>query len=213
MKRIFFYLLAAVGVTTLAACQVKQNETTQTDKSAMTDTTEIVADTVLDAVAETPAEVVAEATELAVDVVTEATVATNTVIDNAMPRIIIYKTKADYSNLVPLAMDNSKSKIVSFPDPRDVNAKKRPTHLANGYLLDNFGIGKNVVYTDYTYEAYMALEKVPSLDELKKHIIEYNPLTEYYRSENDLNRNKDLTIEALNGIIAGGCDGFTKIEL
>lgn len=210
MKRIFFYLLAAVGVTALAACQAKQNESTQTEETTMTDTTEIVADTTTQVVTEVSAEEIAEPV---VDVVTEPTVSTTAVIDNAMPRIIIYKTKADYSNLVPITMDDSKSKIVSFPDPRDVSAKKRPTHLANGYLLDNFGIGKNVVYTDYTYETYMALEKVPSLDELKQHIVEYNPLTEYYRSEKDINRSKDLTVGALNNMITGGMEGFTKIEL
>ena len=64
---------------------------------------------------------------------TENIETTQTTVENpiamAMPRIIIYKTTADFSNLVPIAMDDSKTQIVSYPDPADVKANKRPTLL------------------------------------------------------------------------------------
>lgn len=145
------------------------------------------------------------------DIVTEQTIQP---IAMAMPRIVIYKTTADYSNLVPVAMDESKSQIVSFPDPADVKENKRPTQLDNGYLLDNFGIGKNVVYTDYTFEQYAALESVPDMETLMQHIADRNPLVEYYVSGKEYPRTSEArTIEAINKVIASGMEGFEKAEL
>ncbi|MBP3349340.1 MAG: hypothetical protein J6L03_01735 [Bacteroidaceae bacterium] len=132
----------------------------------------------------------------------------------AMPRVVIYKTTADFSNFVPFAMDDSKTQIVSFPDPADIKDNKRPTQLDNGYLLDNFGIGKNVVYTDYTYEQYAALESVPDLETLMQHIVERNPLVEYYVSGAEYPRTGEArTIEGLNKVIANAMNGFEKVEL
>ena len=132
----------------------------------------------------------------------------------AMPRIVLYKTTADFSNNVPVAMDDSKTQIVSFPDPIDVKENKRPTLLDNGYMLDNFGIGKNVVYTDYTFEQYAALEAVPDMETLLQHIVEKNPLVEYYVSGAEYPRTGEArTIEGLNNVIANGMNGFDKIEL
>ena len=145
---------------------------------------------------------------------TESVTTVNAPIAMAMPRIVIYKTTADYSNLVPIAMDDSKTQIVSFPDPTDVKSNKRPTQLENGYMLDNFGIGKNVVYTDYTFEQYAALESVPELETFMEHIADRNPLVEYYVSGADYPRTGEArTIEALNNVIANGMNGFNKIEL
>lgn len=132
----------------------------------------------------------------------------------AMPRVVIYKTTADFSNNVPFAMDDSKTQIVSFPDPADIKDNKRPTQLDNGYLLDNFGIGKNVVYTDYTYEQFAALESVPDLETLMQHIVERNPLVEYYVSGAEYPRTGEArTIEGLNKVIANSMNGFEKVEL
>ncbi len=132
----------------------------------------------------------------------------------AMPRIVIYKTVADYSNLVPINMDESKTQIVSYPDPRDVKAGKHPTQLNNGYLLDNFGIGRNVVYTDYTYEEYAALPQVPEIETLMQHIIDRNPIVEYYVSNDDYRHTENYrTAEALNKVIANNFAGFTKVDL
>ncbi|MBR6757578.1 MAG: hypothetical protein IKM35_03800 [Bacteroidaceae bacterium] len=132
----------------------------------------------------------------------------------AMPRVIVYKTKADYSNHVPVNMNDNKSEIASYPDPVDVKPVKHPTQLQDGYLLDNFGIGRNVAYLDYTYEEYAALPQVPDMATLMQHIIELNPLTEYYISgDNHPRGSEGRSVEALNQAIANGMDGFNKIEL
>lgn len=131
----------------------------------------------------------------------------------ALPPIVIYKTKADYSNLVPIQLNDDKTQVVSFPDPRDVYDRKRPTQLNDGFWLDNFGIGKNVVYTDYTFEEYAALQSPPGPDTLMQHIYELNPLTAYYVSNNDYSRTDGRSVEKLNEAIANNMAGFTAVEL
>ncbi|MBN2683025.1 MAG: hypothetical protein JXR58_10995, partial [Bacteroidales bacterium] len=41
-------------------------------------------------------------------------------ISTYLPPIIIYKTKKDYYNNVPVILSDDKTKIVSFPDIRDL---------------------------------------------------------------------------------------------
>lgn len=99
------------------------------------------------------------------------------------PPAFIYKMKADYSQLVPVMMDKSRSRIVSYPAPSDLRRGNRlatPTPLDNGFWLDNRGIGETVAFLSYTYEEYAAMEAAPSMDELMKHIIERYPLTEFH---------------------------------
>lgn len=131
-----------------------------------------------------------------------------------MPRVVVYKTRADYSNHVPVTMDDNKSSIVSYPDPVDIKPGKRPTQLQDGYLLDNFGISRNVVYLDYTFEEYAALPQVPEMETLMQHIMERNPLTEYYLSGDSYPRNAEgRSVEMLNRAISEGLVSFTAVEL
>lgn len=116
------------------------------------------------------------------------------------PQAVIYKTTKDYYYHVPVIMNNSRTEIVSYPAPQDLyyNGKPAyPTRLANGYLLDNRGIGAYVAFLSYTYEEYSKLGKTPSMKELKEHILDKYPLTEawncglrsQYKDEvNELNR-------------------------
>lgn len=97
------------------------------------------------------------------------------------PQAIVYKTTKDYSDLVPVIMDDTKTKIVSYPAPSDVyyNGKlAKPTPLKDGYLLDNRGINANVVFLKYTYEEYSKLEQAPSTEEMLSKIADKSPLTE-----------------------------------
>lgn len=97
------------------------------------------------------------------------------------PVVYIYKTKADYSHQVPVLMDESRTRILSYPAPSDLklgDALRLPTPLNGGYLLDNKGIGPNVAFLTYTYEAYSQLAEAPSMDELLANIAEKYPLLE-----------------------------------
>lgn len=96
------------------------------------------------------------------------------------PHALVYKTKKDYSNLVPVLLDDSGG-ILSYPDPADLKTNPealKPQKLAGGYYLDRKGIGLNVAYLNVTFDDYAALTSAPSQDELKKKILDKSPLTE-----------------------------------
>ncbi len=94
---------------------------------------------------------------------------------------LVYKTKANYENRVPVLLSEDKSRIVFYPAPKDVYFRgelAKPTKLSKGYWLDNRGINENVAFTKYTYEEYSQLKEAPPLDTLFNKIIDKNPLTD-----------------------------------
>ncbi len=96
------------------------------------------------------------------------------------PQVFIYKTKADYNDNVPVILNSDRTKIVSYPAPVDLvyGGKLRvPTPLADGWLLDNKGIGPDVAFLSYTYEEYSKMEQPPTMQELMDHLISKDPLT------------------------------------
>ena len=130
------------------------------------------------------------------------------------PDAIIYKTKADYNNLVPVILNDEKTEIVSFPAPKDLKYKGKPaipTVLAGGFLLDNRGIGINVAFLDISYEDYMDLEKTPSVDDLKAMIIDKDPLIVMFNcGKRQLLKNE---VEELNiYILDNDFSKFTKLK-
>lgn len=103
--------------------------------------------------------------------------------NQAGPSTIIYKTKADYYDKVPVILSADRSKIVSYPGPRDVITKGKlayPTRLNNEFLLDNRGINENVAFLDITYEVFSKSMKVFTSEELFKMILDNDPITEMY---------------------------------
>ncbi|MCL2510737.1 MAG: hypothetical protein FWF09_01665 [Bacteroidales bacterium] len=97
----------------------------------------------------------------------------------ALPNVIIYKTKADYSKNVPIGLDDERASIVSYPGQTDLKGQE-PIPLKYGFLLDRRGIRPNVAFLKYTYDEYLALEKLPSMAEMFANIIDADPLTEMY---------------------------------
>lgn len=120
----------------------------------------------------------------------------------ALPHVRIYKTKADYSDLVPVTMNSERTQITSYPAKSDIRPSAKPVPLADGWYLDRRGIGPNTVFTDYTYEQYAALEKTPSVSELMEHIIEKYPLLDL----RDCGTQR-LTTDQLNDLIMSGLKG------
>jgi hypothetical protein len=97
------------------------------------------------------------------------------------PQALVYKTKHNYANLIPVVLSDDKTTIVSYPHPNDVKSSQgvlKPTELLQGYLLDNKGIGENVAFLKYTYEEYALFEEAPNLAELYDQIIDKDPLLE-----------------------------------
>lgn len=136
----------------------------------------------------------------------------HTVNDEA--QVIVYKTSQDYCQFVPVLMNEERTKIVSYPSPTDLFFEGRlakPTVLKNGYLLDNRGINKNVVFLNYTYEVYSKLKEAPLLDEMMKNIKNKFPLIEliYCGSRN---KYKD-ELKEMNLLIDNGFQGCKKEEI
>lgn len=118
------------------------------------------------------------------------------------PATLVYKTKNNYNNLVPILLSADKKEILSYPDPRDLRHQPEPSTLKEGYLLDNRGIGLHVAYLKLTYEEYAALTRPPSIDELRKMTIDTNPLITLYDCGNR-NTFSDVQKE-LDQIISSG---------
>ncbi len=130
------------------------------------------------------------------------------------PRCIIYKTRNDYRNKVPVTLSRDRSVIVSYPDIRDIRTKdgfSLPGLLADGYLLDNRGIGPDVAFLSLTYEGYAALQKTPQAGELFREIIDKDPLTEMYDCGNR-GRYTDVVKELNDIILAGKLNQFKKLK-
>ncbi len=116
--------------------------------------------------------------------------------------LILYKTKADYSQYIPITLNNERNKIIAYPGIKDIYNNKEfavPTKLKNGYLLDNLGISPLSAYTSITFQEYASFKTPPSVDYLMEHIIDKNPFLEVY---NCGVRNSNLEIKTLNNIIA-----------
>ena len=97
----------------------------------------------------------------------------------ALPNVIIYKTKADYSKNVPIGLNEERTAIVSYPGKTDLNGQM-PIPLEYGFLLDKRGINTNVAFLKYTYDEYLALEAIPPIAKLFNDVIDADPLTEMY---------------------------------
>lgn len=100
---------------------------------------------------------------------------------DAQKPMIVYKTKANYNNLVPVILSDDKSEIVSYPHPNDIKTEsgyQTPIALHNGYLLDRRGISKNIAFLNITYDEYSKLKEVPTIKKLYNSIIDKDPLIE-----------------------------------
>ena len=124
------------------------------------------------------------------------------------PHALVYKTKGDYDNLVPVVLSDDKKTIISYPHPNDLRTNgvlAVPTLLKNNYRLDNRGIGKNVAFLKLTYEEYSKLDSAPALNKMYELIIDQDPLSELYDCGNKL-KYKDIVTE-LNVAIEDGSLG------
>lgn len=128
------------------------------------------------------------------------------------PKTIIYKTRKDFTQNVPVILSEDKKNIVSFPDIKDVVINGHfayPTPLVKGFLLDNKGINENVAFISLTYEAYSHLKNTPNAEELMKMVIDNDPITEMY----SCGPKSKTNAEELNKVIdSGDFSSFKKIK-
>jgi len=130
------------------------------------------------------------------------------------PPCIIYRTKADFSNLIPVELNAEKTQLTSFPDVADIYREGElayPTPLSGGYLLDNRGIGPGVAFLKLTYEDYRKLDGTPTAAELMDNILERDPLTEMYQCGNR-SQYTDLVTELNRKITSGRLAECKKLK-
>ena len=130
------------------------------------------------------------------------------------PKVIIYQTSKDYSQLVPVILSDDKMTIDSYPDVKDIYFNGNlalPTSLHNGYLLDNRGISKNVAFLKLTYMEYSKLAKTPTAAQLMEMIIDRAPLISMYNCGNRSDF-KDIVKDLNAKIEAGDFSSFLKIK-
>jgi hypothetical protein len=93
---------------------------------------------------------------------------------------LIYQTKADYRQLVPVLLSADGQQIVAYPAPSDVrgpgNSYPQPQPLSQGYLLDQRGIGPNVGFLKLTYAEYARLTNPPPLAAMQTMLVDRDPL-------------------------------------
>lgn len=98
----------------------------------------------------------------------------------ALAPIIIYKTRGDYRELVPIQLSADGSTVVSYPSRYDLGepgAFSTPLLLDAGYLVDRRGVGPHTAFLKLTYDEYYALPNDPSITELLGWVIDREPFT------------------------------------
>ncbi len=128
--------------------------------------------------------------------------------------VIVYKTKLDYSQHVPVIMSPDKQEVISYPAPIDVYFNgdlAYPVALENGYLLDKRGINENAAFTKWTYYEYSRLSKTPSIQDINRMMLETDPFIEIYYcgTRNDF---KDLEADLNEIIRKGQLNKFNRLK-
>lgn len=121
------------------------------------------------------------------------------------PGHIIYKTKANFDNLVPVGLSENKKDVVSLPAPSDLlkdNELRTPIKLHKGYLLDLRGIGPNTAFIKTSYQEYVKKSQPMSSPDILKDLKEVDPFTEMFRCK--YQGNKSELVEWLNKLIDDG---------
>ena len=124
---------------------------------------------------------------------------------------IVYKTKADYRDRVPILLSEDGQTVLSYPAPSDLfigDELAKPIELYDGYLLDRRGIGPRVAFLDISYLAYARLPKTPTPKDLLSMLLDTDPLTECYDCGNI--RAVDKLNVLIKGKALGKCRGLME---
>ncbi len=87
-------------------------------------------------------------------------------------------------------MSVDKTRIISFPDPKDIRIDGNftyPDELVDGYLLDKRGINEHAAFLKFTYEDYYNMDNIPTAERLMNYILDDDPFIEIY----DAGKKKD----------------------
>jgi hypothetical protein len=120
------------------------------------------------------------------------------------PPAIVYKTKKDYANYVPVELSEDRKSIVSYPSREDIlsdsTGSLKPTQLNGFYYLDNRGISARTVFLKMSLEEYAHLDTALSLQSMYGMILDKTPFETMCHCGNK--SVFDSIVPQLNAIIA-----------
>lgn len=98
-----------------------------------------------------------------------------------IPKATAFKMSGAYADKVAVTL-GSDGRLLYFPAPSDITSRSVPTYLANGWWLNNQGLGANSVFTSWTFDEYAKLPFTPSAEEIKAHIIPGATVTDFFKT-------------------------------
>ncbi|MCO6481614.1 MAG: hypothetical protein J5I62_02345 [Flavobacteriales bacterium] len=96
-------------------------------------------------------------------------------------RVVLYRTRTDLRDHVPVMLADDGKSILSYPAPTDLRTAHgltTPVELGQGWLLDRRGVGLNTAFLGMTYADYAAMKEPPPLADMLADIIDRDPITD-----------------------------------
>ena len=94
------------------------------------------------------------------------------------PKASVFMMNGDFADNVAVTLGPD-GELTYFPAPSDITADSRPVKLAEGWWLNNQGLGQNSVFTKYTFAEYAELPETPSPQQIKNAIIPGSGVTRF----------------------------------
>lgn len=127
---------------------------------------------------------------------------------------VIYQMKKDYSKLVPVILSDDKTKVISYPSPKDMfhpNGELRvQQELSDGFYLDQIGLTINSAFISYAIEDYSRMIMPPSTDSLFKLVIDADPFKKMYNLGNRKQYLEEGKVESI--VSSGDYKYFKKLK-
>lgn len=99
------------------------------------------------------------------------------------PPAVVYKTRENYYDKVPVTLSADGKTIIAYPARQDLMRGGEfayPTRLNDDYLLDNRGISPNTAFLRFSYPDYYNMDNIPTAERLMNYLLDEKPFTEYY---------------------------------
>lgn len=114
---------------------------------------------------------------------------------------MVYKTRGDYSKLLPVRLSGNKKSVVAFPSPAEATQRIRPTALAGGYWTSSAYIFPSTAYVLLTIDDYSSFKmSPPTADDLFFLIKDKDPFTELW----DCGATGAHSVAQLNELVSSG---------
>jgi hypothetical protein len=135
-------------------------------------------------------------------------------IKKAGPPVMIYKTKNDYFDKVPITLSENHHKVIAYPSQKDIivgESFSYPTRLSNEFLLDNRGIGQHSAFLSLSYAEYAEMDADITDENLFPKIVDPDPFLEMYHCGSRFDYS-DLTRELNEMIEQNNFERCTKLK-